>query len=208
MKNILCFGDSNTWGWDPARKQRFSSEVRWAGVLREELGDEFNVIEEGLNGRTTVWHDPLEEHRNGKEYLIPCLDTHRPLDLVVLLLGTNDLKLRFSVSALDIGEGVQILADIILASNSGLNEAPPPLLIMVPPPIYEIGEYAEMFLGGEKKSKRLAEHYRRVAEERNCHFLDTSEVISSSRIDGIHFEAEAHRALGSRVADIIKKMDL
>ena len=99
MTRILCYGDSNTWGYDPASGERFAADIRWTGVLRKVLAsDRFEVIEEGLNGRTTVWDDPIEGQKNGRQYLIPCLESHRPLDLVVILLGTNDLKKRFSLS--------------------------------------------------------------------------------------------------------------
>lgn len=99
MKTIVCYGDSNTWGYDPVTMDRLPITQRWTGVLAQELGAGYRVIEEGLNGRTTVWDDPIEGYKNGKEYLIPCLETHRPIDLITILLGTNDLKMRFSVSA-------------------------------------------------------------------------------------------------------------
>jgi lysophospholipase L1-like esterase len=107
MKVILCYGDSNTWGYDPHTQERFSSRVRWTGVLARQLGEEYHMIEEGLSGRTTVWDDPVEGlHKNGKNYLLPCLESHQPIDLVILMLGTNDLKMRFSVPAADIGRGI------------------------------------------------------------------------------------------------------
>ena len=103
MKTILCYGDSNTWGYDPVSQDRYPPTQRWVSVLARELGPEYQVIAEGLNGRTTVWPDPVEgEHKNGKAYLLPCLESHHPLDLVVLMLGTNDLKHRFGLSAWDI----------------------------------------------------------------------------------------------------------
>jgi len=110
MKTVLCYGDSNTWGYDPTSKERFAPETRWTGVLAESLGVAFRVIEEGLNGRTTVWDDPIEGHKNGQTYLVPCLASHKPIDLVVLMLGTNDLKMRFSVPADDIARGVGLLS--------------------------------------------------------------------------------------------------
>lgn len=98
MKNILCYGDSNTWGYDAETKNRFPPDVRWTGILKRTLGEGYHVIEEGLNGRTTVWDDPIEGYKNGREYLIPCLESHRPLDLVIIMLGTNNLKKRFSLT--------------------------------------------------------------------------------------------------------------
>jgi lysophospholipase L1-like esterase len=204
MKTILCYGDSNTWGYNPATAERFARDVRWTGILRRELGDGYHVIEEGLNGRTTVWDDPIEGYKKGKEYLIPCLETHRPLDLVVLMLGTNDLKMRFSLSAYDIAQGAGVLVDIIQKSAAGPNGSAPKVLLMAPPPVAKLTEFAEMLEGAEPKSRRLAEHYKRVADEYGCEFLDTSKVIVSSDIDGIHLEADEHRKLGKAVAARLK----
>ena len=99
MWEILCYGDSNTWGYNPSTKERYDRYERWTGILQFTLGDEYHVIEEGLNGRTTVWDEPIEgEYKNGKTYLVSCLESHKPLDLVIIMLGTNDLKKRFSVT--------------------------------------------------------------------------------------------------------------
>jgi lysophospholipase L1-like esterase len=206
MKTILCYGDSNTWGYNPATQARFSRDERWAGVLRLELGDDYLVIEEGLNGRTTVWDDPIEGYKNGKEYLIPCLTTHKPLDLVVILLGTNDLKKRFSLSAYDIANGAGVLVDVVQKSDTGLDDKPPQILLLAPPPIAKLTEYAEMFEGAEAKSRKFSENFRRVAEEYGCEWLDTAGIIVSSDIDGIHFEAGEHRKLGLAVADKVREM--
>lgn len=205
MKTILCYGDSNTWGYNPITQDRFSRDERWPGVLRQELGDGYQVIEEGLNGRTTVWDDPIEGYKNGEEYLIPCLESHQPIELVVIMLGTNDLKMRFSLSAYDIANGAGVLADIVQRSEGGPKGEPPKVLLMAPPPLGELTEFAEMFEGAEIKSKRLSEHYRRVAEEHGCMFLDTSGVIASSDIDGVHLELSEHRKLGKAVAALVKR---
>ena len=123
MKSILCYGDSNTWGCiplpglDPA--SRFPPATRWPGVLRRELGDGYWIVEAGLNGRTTVWDDPLEPHRNGRKLLLPTLLTHQPLDLVIIMLGTNDLKHRLNASAAEIAEGAGMLVDIVTGSGCG-----------------------------------------------------------------------------------------
>ncbi len=109
MKTILCYGDSNTHGFNPATQGRFSLSERWTGVLMRELGSDYHVIEEGLGGRTTVWDDPIMESRNGRDYLLPCLWSHKPLDLVIIMLGTNDLKDRFSLTPFDIAAGAGAL---------------------------------------------------------------------------------------------------
>lgn len=203
---ILCYGDSNTWGSIPASDERFSSSVRWTGVLARELGSGYQVIEEGLGGRTTLWDDPIEGYKNGREYLIPCLDTHKPIDLVVLMLGTNDLKLRFSVSAYDIAASIAVLVEIIQKSATGVGSDPPKVLLIAPPPLGALTEYTEMFEGGLAKSRKLAAHYQRVAEEHRCAFLDAGQVIVSSDLDGVHFEADQHSRLGRAIAVKVKEI--
>ena len=206
MKTILCYGDSNTWGYNVADAGRFPRAVRWTGVMARELGAGYHVIEEGLNGRTTVWDDPIEGYKNGKEYLIPCLETHRPIDLVVLMLGSNDLKVRFSVSAYDIANGAGVLVDVIQKSAAGPDGRAPRVLLMAPPPIATLSEFAEMFEGAAAKSKKFAEHYRRVADERGCSFLDTATVIVSSDVDGIHLDPPEHGKLGLAVAGRVREL--
>jgi lysophospholipase L1-like esterase len=200
MRRILCFGDSNTWGYDPATQERFDEATRWTGVLRVALGRDFTVIEEGLNGRTTVWNDPIEGHKNGHDYLVPCLESHRPLDLVVLMLGTNDLKRRFSLSAYDIAQGVAVLLRAIAYSAAGRDGQPPRTLLLAPPPTATLSNFAEMFEGAGPKSLLLGQHYRVVAEQYHAAFLDTATIIRTSDIDGIHLEPPEHTKLGRAVA--------
>jgi len=206
VKTILCYGDSNTWGYDPSTGGRYPRDVRWPGVLRKELGDEYLVIEEGLNGRTTVWDDPIEGYKNGKEYLVPCLETHKPLDLAIILLGTNDLKMRFSVSAYDIANGAGALVQIVQKSEAGPGGGVPQVLLLAPPPVAKLTGFAEMFEGAGSKSRRFAEHYARVAQERGCVFLDTGQVIVSSDLDGIHLEAGEQKKLGVAVAARVREL--
>jgi lysophospholipase L1-like esterase len=206
MKTILCYGDSNTWGYNPSTKERYGRDERWAGVLRNELGAEYLVIEEGLNGRTTVWDDPIEGYKNGKEYLIPCLETHKPIDLVIIMLGTNDLKKRFSLTAYDIANGAGVLIEIVQKSAAGPGDKAPEVLLLAPPPVAELTEFADMFEDSEEKSKKFSQQYRRVAQELGCELLDTAEVIVSSPVDGIHFEVEEHRKLGKAVAARVREI--
>ena len=202
MKTILCYGDSNTWGYDPASNGRFDIHTRWAGVLRDQLGEDWWVIEEGLGGRTTVHEDHIEPYRNGMTYLMPCLLTHKPIDIVVLMLGTNDLKQRFGLPASDIGLGARLLCETILASSVGPDDKAPALILMSPPPTapLERTRFSEMFAGAEEKSKRLAGHYRFHAQELGCHYLNAGDVVTSSSLDAIHYEASEHRKLGEHVA--------
>ncbi len=207
MKTTLCFGDSNTWGYAPGTAERYDRDARWPGVLRASLGDGHEVIEEGHCGRTTVWDDPVEGgFKNGRRYLIPCLESHAPLDLVVLMLGTNDLKQRFAVPAADIARSAGILVDIIQTSTAGPNGAAPGILLLIPPPIGRLSELRDMFAGALEKSRQFSEQYRLIAAELDCPYLDTATVIRSSDTDGIHLEAPEHRALGLAVADRVREM--
>jgi lysophospholipase L1-like esterase len=204
MITLLCYGDSNTWGATPGTGERYPRDVRWPGALQIELGPEFIVIEEGLNGRTTVWDDPIEGHKNGRTYLMPCLQSHQPLDLITLMLGTNDLKLRFSVSARDIAKGIGVLLNDIQNSGAGPNGTAPPVLLIAPPPLKPLTDKADSFEGGEGKSKQLADYYAAVAVEWGADFLDAGKVIESSATDGLHFEPEAHRKLAFEIAGLIR----
>jgi len=207
MKVMLCFGDSNTYGRDPVTKGRFDKKTRWPGVLQNTLGEEFDVIEEGLNGRTTVWDDPVRggPKRNGSFYLLPCLESHAPINLLIIMLGTNDLKARFAVTPYDIGESMGALIEIAQKSQCGLPGKCPDILIMAPPPLGKLTEWAETFQGGVEKSKKLAEYYESVASAYGCLFFDTSTVIQSSKLDGLHYDPEDHHKLGMAVADIVNK---
>jgi len=204
MIRILCYGDSNTWGWNPSTKERYHEDERWTGVLKKELGNEYIIIEEGLNGRTTVWDDPIEGYRNGKEYLIPCLETHKPLDFVIILLGTNDLKRRFCLSAYDIAQGAGVLIDIVNKSNAGRNENPPKAMLIAPPSLGKLTEYSEMFNGGQDKSRDFFKYFREVAKDYSCEYLDASTIVKSSNIDGIHLDKEQHKLLGKAIAHVVK----
>ena len=206
MFEVLCYGDSNTWGANPRTGGRLGKDDRWSGVLQKALGDNYHVIEEGLPGRTTVWEDPIEGYKNGATYLIPCLETHQPLDLVIIMLGTNDLKKRFSVPAIDVARGAGVLVNIVNKSTCGREGKAPKTLLLAPPPLGKLTELAEMFEGGEEKSKKFSEHFRTVAQEQRCEFFDTSTIMRSSDIDGIHLEKEAHKALGEAVAKIVKNI--
>lgn len=198
---MLCYGDSNTWGSDPGTGERFAPGVRWPGVLRGALGEGYWVLEEGLNGRTTVRDDPIEgAHKNGRTYLKACLESHKPIDLVLIMLGTNDLKTRFAAGASDIAQGAATLAEEALRSGCGPDGEAPMVVLISPPALGRLTDMAEMFEGAEEKSRRFPGHYRRFAEQYGCGFLDASEIIASSDLDGIHLEAGEHRKLGEAVA--------
>jgi lysophospholipase L1-like esterase len=209
MRNtVLCYGDSNTYGAAvvPRPESRYSYEERWPGVLAARLGAGWQIIEEGLNGRTTVRDDPVEgEYRNGKTYLLPCLYSHKPIDIVAIMLGTNDLKARFNVSAWDIAQGVGTLVSLIRTAAVGRNGNAPQILIIAPPPILKLLPlHSEMFTGAFEKSLQISPQYAALAKQMDAHFLDAGAKAKSSPIDGFHLDPEAHLALGRAVAEKIK----
>ena len=207
MKTILCFGDSNTWGCIPLTgahpPRRYGPAQRWPGVLHRELGDGFWIVEEGLNGRTTVWDDPLEPFRSGKELLVPCLLTHQPIDLVIVMLGTNDLKGRFRVGARHRG-GRWTTARHRSRQRlrpGGIASAGTPRLS---PPVGRLGLFAEEFAGAVERSRDLARHYAAVADARSCPWIDAGAHVRSSDDDGIHLDALNHERLGTVVAQQVR----
>lgn len=214
MKNILCFGDSNTWGFIPesiteSQPRRHPHEVRWTGVLARELGEGFRVIEEGQNGRTTVHDDPFALVRNAKAILPAILESHKPLDLVVLMLGTNDLKNVFGVSPSEIAVGAKILSQTILTSDAGLAAKPPRLLLLCPPTVGQLSHLPDLeakLTNAQARSQELPKHYEAVAAALGCAYLNTQEIISPSPVDGIHLDAAAHQKLGLAIAAKIKSL--
>lgn len=207
-KTILCFGDSNTWGMQPAEGptdcRRFGPDVRWPGVLRAALGAGWTVIEEGLNARTALYDDPLEgPGRSGLEYLSPCLETHWPLDWVVLMLGTNDVKTRFGLTAFDIAGGMAVLLDVVASATRNYGSVPRALVI-APPPVIYAGPWKDSFIGSPEKAAALAREYEAVAKLKGALFLDAGKLIAVSPIDGVHFDAAAHAVLGKAVAEVLR----
>lgn len=206
MIRVVCYGDSNTWGYNPVNEKRYSEDERWTYLLKGILGDKYEVIEEGLSGRTTVIDDFITPYRSGREYLYPCLESHYPLDLVVIMLGTNDLKTRFSFTARDIALGAGKLVEIVKNSTFGRDGKAPEVLLICPPIAKEIGDFAESFKGAGEKSSKLPSYYKQVSEEHNCYFLDITKDIISSDVDGIHLDIPEHKKLAELVGDAIKEI--
>lgn len=205
MKSILCFGDSNTHGTGPMSElgveRRWPFEQRWPGVLQGRLGPAWRVIEEGLPGRTIGRDDPVEgADRNALRYLPACLRSHRPLDAVVFLLGTNDLKARFDADARAIAQGVHALLDAV-ELNLTPGQARPRVLVVSPPPVLERGCLATMFSGAERRAAGLADAYAAVARARQVDHLDAGPIAPVSPIDGVHLEQAGQHQLGQRIAD-------
>jgi lysophospholipase L1-like esterase len=205
-RNILCFGDSNTWGYDPSGDERFDRASRWPGILSSLLGTGWHVIEEGLNGRTTVFNDPLERHRRGSDALEMLLESHAPLDLVIIMLGTNDAKARFSATPLDIANGWKILGKTVLDSSAGPSGDAPKLLLVSPPLILDVPTLPETFCGAPEKSLRFSKLCKDIALELNCYFLDSGEIAATSTYDGIHLARESHAKLARAIHEAIQEI--
>jgi lysophospholipase L1-like esterase len=222
MKSILCYGDSNTYGYIPASGGRYDHKTRWPRVLEELLnrgtlnkgtelfnkGTEdknYEIIEEGLCGRTSCRDDPFEAHLNGLTPLISIIRSHMPLDLVIIMLGTNDLKSRFHASAYDIAKGVQRLALDVLNSAAGPGGGAPAVLMLCPPPLCECPALADDPVFGESiaVSREMSRWFSTLAEECDALFLDAGQYIESSRLDGVHFEAAEHRRLALSLTDFV-----
>ena len=205
MSVVVAYGDSNTWGYDPATGARFAPGVRWTSVMSQELGGGFRVIEEGLNGRTSVFDDPIEPYRNGLAYLTPCLLSHAPLDVLIISLGCNDLKSRFWLTPGDIALGVERLVLTAKSLPVGHAGAPPDVILAAPPPVAELTAFADMFEGAQEKSRALGARYRAVAKLHGVGFIDAGDHIRCSPLDGIHYEADQHARLGRVMAAMVRE---
>jgi len=212
MKTVMVFGDSNSWGWDPNNRldgkklMRHADDVRWPGVMAAALGPDYKVLVDGLNGRTTVWDDPIEEYRCGKDQIVASLDAAAPFDLVIIMVGTNDLKARYTVTAQDIANGVAILVDRALHNCAGDYVGDPKVLLVCPPPLGEnIGDdiFELMFAGGLEKSKQMPKHYEGVAGLFGADYFDAGTVAHTGR-DGLHMPPDQHALLGAALAAKVK----
>lgn len=186
MRTILCYGDSNTWGYNAETQQRFDYHLRWTTLLSELLGNEFRLIDEGLCGRTTVFTDPLNYGLNGFDMLEPIINTHMPIDLLIFMLGTNDCKQRYNAPAENISRGMMRLVEKALALKV------PKILIITPiyidSKIYdtETGKYM-----GEKcseKSFELATYYKNISISMNIDYLNANDIIKPNIIDFMHLD--------------------
>ncbi|MFH1505826.1 MAG: GDSL-type esterase/lipase family protein [archaeon] len=208
MIRILCFGDSNVWGLNTGRTRTRLTE-RFPKVLQKLLRQDYEVIEEGLYSRTISSDDtrPNREGRNGSKYLIPCLDSHDPLDLVVLMIGTAELKEMFNKTPEEVGELLEEhMVKVVLNRKSILKEKKPKVLIIAPPVIDETTEWASTrYLGGTEKSKKISEIFSKIAEKNSCLFLDASQLETWT--DGVHITKESHKKLAAMIVEKIRSIE-
>ncbi|HEV8040748.1 MAG TPA: SGNH/GDSL hydrolase family protein [Bryobacteraceae bacterium] len=208
MLHVLVYSDSLTWGIIPNTRRRLAFEQRWPGILEKKLNDlsqPVRIIEDCLNGRRTVWEDPFKPGRNGIEGLAQRIESQSPLALVILMLGTNDFQFCHPYNnAWSAGQGVTTLINEIRNAPIEPGMPIPPILLVAPPPISNPqGPVAAKFLGAEKRCTGLADVYRQVSADLTCHFFDAASVTPSSRVDGIHLDADQHLSLGRALADAV-----
>lgn len=210
MKNILLYGDSNTWGFNPdftcQEDLRFVREERWGGVLQREMGEEYCVIEEGLGGRTTTLEDPAAPGRNGLALLAPIVQSHQPLELLVFLLGTNDMKNTYRASLADIRRGMELLLQNARNPYWWDARKPPKMLLISPTHIHDTGVHDFIDASSAEKSLGLLPHYKQLAEDYDCGFLDAAAVTQPSAWEGLHLDKAGHAALGKAAAKVARSM--
>ncbi|MCR5595555.1 MAG: SGNH/GDSL hydrolase family protein [Lachnospiraceae bacterium] len=206
MKTVLCYGDSNTFGYIPETGMRYPRDVRWPGRLQDILGEDYLVVEEGCNGRTTIYDDPVDGWKNGLDYLKPCLNSHKPIDIVILMLGSNDLKSTFGLTAEKIAEGAGILVDIIQSFTEEKQGYVPKIVLVSPPQIgadiRSSGFYGAFLDSAIEESKRFPKFYQKVANDKGCIFFDAARYVYPSKTDSLHLTPEGHVTLASKLAEL------
>jgi lysophospholipase L1-like esterase len=209
-KTVLCYGDSLTWGYDAENLGRHAFEDRWPSVLQKVLGKDVNVIAEGLNGRTTAYDDHLSDcDRNGARILPTLLHSHGPLDLVIIMLGTNDLKRGIGAgSAVGAVKGVERLIHLVRHHIWSFEQEQPEILIVSAPHICETGNefFAAMYAGAIEQSQMMGSLYRDLADEKGCGFFDAASVAVTTPLDGVHLDAENTRAIGRGLEPVVRMM--
>lgn len=210
MPTLLCFGDSNTHGTPPIVTRgvyaRFGGDVRWPRVAAGLLPG-WEVVEEGLPGRTAQFPDPvMGAHMDGRDGLKIALQSHGRIDALTIMLGTNDVKTRYGADPRKVTAGIAGLLDIAMGDEMQTRHGGFRMLVICPPPVLEQGPIASEFTGAREVSLRLPALYEQLAQARGAAFLDAGKVIEVSPVDGIHFEPEAHVALGRAVAEAVRAL--
>ena len=212
MTTILCYGDSNTYGYDPRTGFRYGEDIRWTCRLAALLGDEYRIVEEGCNGRTTIHDDPIDGWKNGLDYLKPCLNSHKPVDIVILMLGSNDLKATFHLTAKEIADGAAVLVEVIRSFTKEKQGFIPRIILVSPP---EIGKgirtspfYGAFYEEAVEESKKFPECYRAVADKYGCVFFNAADHIYPSETDSLHLTPEGHKVLAEKLCEVIRESNI
>jgi len=204
MKTVLCYGDSITWGRNPSDGTRFPFEQRWPGILEAKLGRGYRIVEEGLGGRTVATESWLLPNRDGRAMLLPILDSHAPLDWVIVFLGTNDCIPSLKRGAGEIAGGCASLLWMIQKSAAGPKGAAPQMLLVSPPHFGKFSPFMDVFFrGAEETCRELAAAYAAVAEACGARFFNAATVVPPGPVDGVHPDANGQRQLGEAIAKLL-----
>ena len=210
MTTILCYGDSNTYGYVPETGMRYPKDVRYPGRLQALLGENYTIIEEGCNGRTTIHDDPIDGWKNGLDYLKPCLNSHKPVDIVILMLGSNDLKATFRLTAEEITDGAAVLVDVIKSFTKEKQGFIPGIILVSPP---ELGRdiksspfYGAFNEEAVEESKKFPGYYKAVAEKYECIFFNAAEYVYPSKVDSLHLTPEGHLVLAEKLYELVTNL--
>lgn len=210
MRHILVYGDSLTWGIIPDTRKRLSFDRRWPGIMETALnraGPRYRVVEDCLNGRRTVWDDPFKPGRNGSAALAQCIEKHSPLDLALIMLGTNDFQSTHQNDVVLSAQGIATLITLVRQAPIEPGMPVPPVLVVAPPPMdAPAGAIAAKFRGGELRSAGLAAAYADICKSVGCHFFDAGSVTPASRVDGIHLDADQHGILGNALSKEVMRI--
>lgn len=211
MPVILTFGDSNTHGTPPMATlneyQRFGADIRWPTRAMAALGSNWILVEEGLPGRTAQYDDAVVgPHLNGQLGLKIALQSHGPIDILVIMLGTNDVKAEFGATPEQITGGIAGLLAIAMEPAVQSRHQGFKVLLVCPPPVEEVGPLQAMFYGGAAKSRALPALYAALARAYGAEFMDAGRVVTVSPIDGVHYEDVAHGNLAVAIAEKLAEM--
>ena len=211
MKKIVCFGDSNTWGHNPVDKTRFDENTRWTKLLAKKLGDAYDVVEEGLNGRCAAFMDDVKPYRHGLSFLRIILESHQPIDTIIIMLGTNDLKANFNANAVAVSNGIKEMVQIIQNQAVYVPQYKVPKILIISP-IYlneegfVVERTREQFnTQSIEVAKKLSSYYEEIAQTYGCQFLDAAKYVKASAVDGIHMDANNHRLLSEVIYTKLNK---
>ncbi len=207
MKHILVYSDSISWGIIPMSRNRFDFHQRWPGILENnlnKLGKDIRIIEDCLNGRRTMYEDPIRPGRNGLMGLSQRIEINSPLELVILMLGTNDFQANHEHTAQDAAKGMKALINEIRQTSLEPGMLMPEILVIAPPPILEPkGDIAIKFKDGNKKCIGLAKVYEQLCIEQKCSFFDAGKITTSSKVDGVHFDLDQHLVFGNAISEYV-----
>lgn len=208
MKTVLAFGDSLTWGFIPGTRNRYPREVRWPKVLEKGLGGKAEVLDNGLNARTSVHENPYRDYRKGLDILPSLLESHAPLDLVILMLGSNDFHSNYGLKPFDVARGMRRMVQTVKTYMTEPEMPVPEVLVISPPKIIKTEDpyYSQIFGDTYKIFGELAPLYKTLAEEEGAHFFNAAEIATAEPRDGIHLSAESTIAIGKALIDPVRNI--